>query len=77
MKNFLKICNHFILFILRVVFYKFIHTYEGKGTIIFKVTVEMKELETWLKDKGLLNTGENRQEYVNYRMREFLKNAII
>ena len=56
---------------------KFIDTYEKKGWIIIKVEIEMKELETWLSNYGLLNIGENRQKYVNYRMRQFLKTAII
>lgn len=55
----------------------FIDTYEKKGWIIIKVKVEIKELEIWLSNDGLLNIGENRQKYVNYRMRQFLKNAVI
>jgi|GEM_PF-2307895 len=56
---------------------KFIEFYEKKGWLIIKVTVELKELKVWLSKHELLNTGENRQKYVDYRMRQFLENAII
>ncbi|MCJ8501650.1 hypothetical protein [Desulfatitalea alkaliphila] len=56
---------------------KAIYQYQNRGWIVIKVAVEIEELKAWLHNNELLNIGENRQRYVNHRMREFLENAII
>lgn len=56
---------------------KNIDRYQKRGCIVIKVVVEMKELKAWLRKNQLFNIGENRQRYVNYRMRQFLENAMI
>jgi hypothetical protein len=56
---------------------KNIDRYQKRGWIVIKVVVEMNDLKSWLRKNDLLNIGENRQRYVNQRMRQFLENAMI
>jgi hypothetical protein len=56
---------------------KNIDRYQKRGWIVIKVAVEINELKAWLRKNDLLNIGENRQRYVNHRMRQFLENAMI
>lgn len=56
---------------------KNIDRYQKRGWIVIKVAIEIKELKAWLRKNELLNIGENRQRYVNHRMRQFLEKAII
>ena len=51
--------------------------FQKKGFLVVKVRVEVKELEKWLKAKWLPNTGENREKYVNDRMKKFFEDGII
>lgn len=50
---------------------------EAKGWIVFKVKVDVAALNKWLKDNGLENVVENRERYVNHRMKEFLSKSIV
>ncbi len=54
-----------------------IEKFQKKGCLVFKVNIEVKLLEKWLRSNGLINTCENRQHYVNSRLRDFLENSII
>ncbi|MDD2465922.1 MAG: hypothetical protein PHI97_18135 [Desulfobulbus sp.] len=56
---------------------KSIKKYSDKGCLVIKVTIEAKELKAWLRDKSFLNTLDNREKYVNFRLRQFLDDASI
>ena len=48
---------------------KNIQSFFDKGWVVVKVNMEIDELEKWLLNNGLFNTADNRQGYVNYRLR--------
>ena len=50
--------------------------YSKKGYLFIKVQVRPKELEKWLLANSLPNICENREKYVNSRLKHFLENGI-
>ena len=50
---------------------------ENRGFLVFKVNVKFNELNQWLKRNQLQNTSENRERYVDGRLRSFLENPIV
>lgn len=56
---------------------KRIQSFFDEGWVVIKVNIEVNELEKWLRNNGFLNTVDNRQKYVDYRLRNFLDDALI
>ena len=54
-----------------------IEYYRNKGYLVVKVNIQVKELDKWLLANALPNTGENRQKYVNLKMKKFFENGVI
>ena len=47
------------------------------GWIVLKVTVRNSELNKWLREQGLSNTEENREEFVTSKLKKFWDDPII
>ena len=50
---------------------------EDRNYVFFKVRIKSYEMNAWLKKNELININENRERYVEYRLREFLKEPLI
>lgn len=47
------------------------------GWIVVKVTVRNSELNKWLREQGLSNTEENREEFVARKLKKFWNDPVI
>ena len=48
-----------------------------KNWMVFRVRMKNHELSKWLKKNNLVNTVENREQYMNYCLTKFLNNPVI
>ena len=49
----------------------------NKNWLVFRVRMKNHELSKWLKKNNLVNTVENRERYMNYRVTKFLNNPVV